>query len=140
MPKPYFEMEMGIDGNGVVVSRVRGTFDSTVWQRRREAIQARDFPDVDLAGRPIVCDVRGCRPPDENWNVHVARVQQVARRRHKTPCRRAFVTDCDLGMEMWIKLFIEHEKSASREPIESRLFTDFDAAYAWATAPWRAGD
>lgn len=136
MPKPRFAMDLEIDRNGVMITRFRGIFDAEEWIRQRDAARARDYPEVDLNGRPIVCDFRDCELPETDWATQFDRVYSAIRERHHGPFRRAIITDDDLGKQLGVKLFVELEKITERPGIETRGFDDFDEGYEWAAEPW----
>lgn len=139
MPKTRFAMDLEIDENGVMIARFQGIFDAEEWIRQRDAARARDYPDVDLNGRPIVCDLRECDLPEADWESEFAKVYSAIRERHHGPFRRAIITDDDVGKQLGVKLFIELEKIAGRPGIETRGFDAFDDGYAWAAEGWLEG-
>lgn len=136
MPASDFKMELGIDGNGVMLTRFCGTFDVAAWLTQRDAARERDYADVDLAHRPVVCDIRDCRFPESDWTTQFRTYYAAVEERHQGPFRRALVIGRDLGTEIAVQFFVELAKISGRQGIETRAFHSFEEAYAWATEDW----
>lgn len=140
--KSDFNLEMQLDGAGVVLYRFSGVFDVERWAEQHVDANARIFGkhlDPDLS-RPAVTDVRQMEAPPANWLDRVHDVFGYMDVLGERQGRSALITGGDTDVEIACQFFIKLKDTARDGAREIRLFENYDEGYAWATEGWQPMD
>lgn len=135
-----FEVTQRVDEKGVVLVTFTGTWDSEEWSRQISEVW-RSLPEgFDPEGRPILTDITDCAFPDIDWVGHFKKIALKLAQRRKQPFRRAILIRKDGFDEgpIGVRLFDAVHKTWHHPKIDSRPFTDRQAAYSWLTENWPA--
>ena len=130
------QVDIQLDDNGVLLTRLTGEFDADEWIRQREEAMAKLPAGLDMNGRPMVTDAVDCYRPDAEWTTHVAKVCLYLETKPGYTGRRAYVTGSNENANSALSLFTDLEQHFRAHPNELKCFPDFETAYAWATDNW----
>jgi len=126
-------VEIELDENGVVLTRLTGEFDADEWIRQRDEAISRLPQGFSLDGRPMVTDAVDCYRPAVEWTTHVAKVCLYLETQSGYTGRRAYVVGSNENADDALSFFVDLEQDLRNAPGELKSFPDFDSAYAWAT-------
>lgn len=129
-------VEMWIDENGVLMTRLTGVFDADEWMHQRDTIFAGPLAGVDMMARPMVTDATECFRPDFDWTTHVAKVSLYLNQKSDYTGRRAYIVGGNANARDALAYFAELEEKLRDAPNAIRAFRTLNEGYAWATENW----
>lgn len=127
-----FDVDMRLDGNGVLIFRFSGVFDVDKWAERHRAATARLFPHGRDPMVPAVADLRRFIPPLGDWTKIAKLVFGKMDTLGDARQRCALITGGNPGIKIACRFYILSRTAVFRRKGETRDFSDFDEGYAWA--------
>lgn len=135
-----FNLEMQLDGAGVILYRLSGVFDVERWAEQHIDANTRVFGARFDLSRPVVTDVRQMAAPPADWLDRVHDVFGYMDVLGERQGRSALITGGNTDIEIACQFFIKLKDTARDSAREMRLFENYDEGYAWATEGWQPVD